>query len=45
MEGTPEGTAPTRRRFSLGWAVLGVTFAGYLLFRVAQGVAWLIHHM
>jgi hypothetical protein len=45
MEGTPEGSGEPGRRLSLGWVLLAVVFAAYLLFRVAQGVAWLVHHL
>lgn len=49
-EGThslPEGTrrpgARPRRR--TGYLVLLVAFAGYLIFRLVQGILWITHHI
>jgi len=45
MDGLPEGTKRRSIRLSRGWLVLAVVFALYLLFRLAQGVLWLVRHM
>lgn len=45
MDGAPEGTTPRPIRLSRGWLVLSVVFVLYLLFRLVQGVLWLVHHL
>lgn len=43
MDGKPEGTQQRRRgRRPLWLVVLVVTFAGYLAFRLVQGLIWLV---
>lgn len=43
MEGEPEGTQQRRRSRRPWWLLtLVVTFAGYLAFRLVQGVMWLM---
>ncbi len=45
MGGVPEGTGRGRRRVSPWWLVVALVFAGYLVFRLAQGVIWLVQHL
>ncbi|NIJ13000.1 hypothetical protein FHU38_003344 [Saccharomonospora amisosensis] len=45
MSGVPEGTDHGGRRVSAWWLVVALVFAGYLVFRLVQGVAWLIQRM
>jgi hypothetical protein len=43
MEGKPEGTQQSRRGRRPWWLVtLVVVFAGYLAFRLVQGLIWLV---
>lgn len=42
MEGSPEGTTRRSIRRSRGWLVLAVVFGLYLLFRLGQGLVWLV---
>ena len=45
MDGQPEGTTARRRRISPWWTVTIAVFAVYLLFRLGQGVVWLVQHV
>jgi hypothetical protein len=45
MHGVPEGTGSAGRRVPRVWLALGVIFAGYIAFRLVQGVVWLVQHM
>lgn len=45
MDGMPEGTGPAGsvRRVPRIALLPGLLFAAYLLFRLGQGVMWLVH--
>jgi len=46
MDGEPEGTTPTtRRRVRPLYVLLAVVFVVYVLFRLVQGVEWLVQHV
>lgn len=47
MDGMPEGTGSvgSARRVPRIALVPGLLFAAYLLFRLGQGVMWLVHMM
>lgn len=45
MGAVPESREDGRARISRGWLVLAIVFAGYLVFRLVQGVVWLVQHM
>ncbi|MHB2024015.1 MAG: hypothetical protein ACYCO3_11895 [Mycobacteriales bacterium] len=45
MDGAPEGSREEPRRVPRGWLIFAVVFAGYLLFRIGQGVLWIAHHV
>ncbi|MFD1659105.1 hypothetical protein ACFSL4_13010 [Streptomyces caeni] len=44
MGAVPEGPGDRRARVSRFWIFLAVVFVGYLAFRMAQGVVWLVEH-
>lgn len=45
MSDVPEGTGHGGRRVSPWWLVVALLFVGYLVFRLVQGVTWLIQHV
>jgi len=46
MDGDPEGTGTgARRRLRPLYVLLVVVFVVYVLFRLVQGVVWLVQHV